>query len=340
MAGGKRKHEMETDDEEEHNTEGGDSEGQIQRLWPRNFYKCTFTIRRRQHLTIPGYKPGDSTTSFGSVLLPVSILDFWLQKTSNWAQPFKKISSTFNYCAYHHASIKLSHFIPLQRALTPATSDVTTFNISPYCYIVEDKQGLYQTLTIPSITKTNFKDQSIRIKSSEYWGAVTDTEEGLLALSDVQTIKANEVYHKHYKFHNHPRYYWNVPTESSTDFTYIPADLEYWLGVGNTGSIPAVRRKIRQTGLDTESGDFTHTYNKMGAIWLFLPFIEPISTSEDATRLLGHFMMETSITLTCFSGPDGYDIINNNHVHIGNCMSHRQVPFLGTKSMEFGTYQK
>ncbi|VDP16287.1 unnamed protein product [Schistosoma margrebowiei] len=41
-------------------------------------------------------------------------------------------------------------------------------------------------------------------------------------------------------------------------------------------------------------------------IFLFLPFIEPVSTSENATRMMAHVLLQTSIDFTVYSPTDGF----------------------------------
>ncbi|VDO95700.1 unnamed protein product [Schistosoma margrebowiei] len=41
-------------------------------------------------------------------------------------------------------------------------------------------------------------------------------------------------------------------------------------------------------------------------IFLFLPYIEPVSTSENATRMMAHVLVQTSIDLTVYTPTDGW----------------------------------
>ncbi|CAH8664187.1 unnamed protein product [Dicrocoelium dendriticum] len=51
---------------------------------------------------------------------------------------------------------------------------------------------------------------------------------------------------------------------------------------------------------DFAYGSYDHTMNP---IFLFLPYIEPVSSSEDIVRMMAYVLLETQLTMTLFSPP-------------------------------------
>lgn len=304
---------MDQDDQQQNSgtSESHGSEIISRKLLGRKYYNCTFTIRRRNHLTINGYKPGDNSDPFKITLLPASLFDFWVTKdAAGWAQPFKDLSTPWPYCLFHNATITLSHFIPLQKGLTPSQGtivDTTSFNIAPYMYIVEEDRGLMPWVTVtPNVTRTDCYNQQVKLPSTFYWESERN-DEGLLGCNNVRTLSAGETYTKKYNFENHPFYFYKMPQYSASGLTYLPFTHEMYDGGNAVSTIPQNKRiwsdeELQRVGL---LGDINKT-NTINPIFLFLPFIEPISSSEDVARLMGHVLLETEITLTAYSFADSY----------------------------------
>ncbi|KAA3680354.1 uncharacterized protein DEA37_0004126 [Paragonimus westermani] len=158
------------------------------RLFGIHYYKTHVTITRKQHLTIAQYKPGESTISqFYITCLPYQLFEFWTinENGNGYREPAASIFTGFRYCAYDNASIRLSHFVPLQNTLQGSTqTDTPALNTTPYAYIARDTLGILDRVqaTTP-ITATTLQAQQVKLKSNDYWQ--TENEEGLLGLSEI-----------------------------------------------------------------------------------------------------------------------------------------------------------
>ncbi|CAH8618899.1 unnamed protein product [Schistosoma rodhaini] len=299
----KRAH-LEADSSEtgEGSTDTGQQEGPTSWLQPRNYWHCNVTVRRRQHLTIQGYKPGDDSATYAITCLPTQILDFYLHKQAdNWGAEIN-IFKSWPYVRFHTASITLSHFIPLQQSLQgSAQVDVTSFNIAPYMYIAEDNRGVIHTLPTPPITHSTFYKQQVQISSDTFWrdGPPNNQDEGLLACNKVQTLSANEKYTRTYNLQNHPYLPYLAPEFSTGTYTYLPGTY-----FPNQGFRSIFGRQQVTSGVVNVLGDTLH-HGKIPPLFIFMPYIEPVSASESAPRLLGHVLLETAITMTYYTFADG-----------------------------------
>lgn len=286
------------DDGEEVNHGNGESK-QAPPMFKRSCCSTKVTVRRVQNMTIPGYKPGDGTNNFGVSVLPVSVLDFWVQKEKNgWAKPFDDLCSVFPFIYFEHASIKISRFIPLQKSLQGANAtDVTSFNIAPYLYISEDPYGYIPSYKI-SNTNDVFYRQCFHVPSIAFWK--NDHDEGLLGLGNVDTLHSGEVWGKHYDLNNSNYFLLKTPKYAPGKYTYLPGN--YWDG---TSIYPLEHKSVGYDKVNKDQITFSNSKG-MQPVHLFMPFIESISDSENVTRMLGHVVMETSITMRLMTQPDNY----------------------------------
>lgn len=81
--------------------------------------------------------------------------------------------------------------------------------------------------------------------------------------------------------------------------------------------------------------------HRINPIWLFLPYIEPVSNSENVQRLLGHVLMETEIHLTAYTFCDSlgeYDSLTTYEKQVkGNCFELQTQP-TDALTIQFGSY--
>lgn len=304
------------------------------KLWTPTFYKCPVKISRKQHLTITQYKPGDSTESYAATVLPISIFDFWVQENSQyWNRPFHYMSSIFPYCNFISAHIRISNFIPMQRSLQATTTlDTTSFNISPYLYISEDTDGyITQVPTINDITINNWIGQNAKIPSAYYW--TTENDPGLLMTNNVRTLSAGEIYSKTFTFNKHERFFVQTPKFDSSGYWLMPGDY-----IANSNYIPFWKKNITSDQLNSY-GIYQKT---LPAIFLFMPYIESATNSEDVVRMMGHVLLETELILELYSDRDGYPIYAKQGSPLGN----NSVPLdfiqynVNVKSINFSNFRK
>lgn len=275
--------------------ENDDSIGMVKTLMPRTYHKINITIRRRNMLTINGYKVNDGGDSYAVSLLPTNFLDWWVQKTTGkWEDPLGKLSELdlFPYMRFNSAEFKISHFIPLQSSLTgTAQVDTTTFNIAPYLFIAEEDMGIINTLQPLNLSESSMLAQDIKIPSNSFWKNQND--EGLLACNRIHTMGAGQTFIKKYDFPVNSHYFFRTPQYKTDTLTYMPYSQEI-----DTGSVNPIILKGTYGSL-SETGTFN-------PIFLFLPYIEPISVGENVPRLMCSVLLESSISLTLFSQPDSF----------------------------------
>ncbi|CAI2737806.1 unnamed protein product [Dicrocoelium dendriticum] len=194
----------------------------IRLLRPR-YNTTTITITRKQHITVNQYKPADTSDTFAITCLPLSTFEFWaLQSDQQFAEPFDTLRTAFPLCSFNTATLRLSHYIPLQKSLQGSNAvDVTSFNSSPYMYIAEDDTGLLNTVPTP-VTEQALLDQNCKVPSNTYWQFSSD--QGLLACNNVHTLSANEVFFKRYDFDNNGKFLVATPAPTPRGFAYMPGD--------------------------------------------------------------------------------------------------------------------
>lgn len=267
-------------------------------LWTPTFYKCAVKISRKQHITVTQYKPGDNSEFFSITVLPVSVFDFWVQEGNGWREPFNSISKTFPYCNFISAHLRISNFIPMQRSLNTTTAtDVTSFNMSPYIYISEDTDGYTKEVShITALSQSNWQKQTLRAASSFYFLNTDDS--GLLNVNNTKTLTSGETFVKNYTFEKNSRFFIKTPAYSTTQCTLMPGD---YININNY---------IAQWKKNN-SASTTNTYGlynpQMSPIFLYLPYIEAATTSEDVVRMMGHLLLETELILELYSDRDGYN---------------------------------
>lgn len=278
------------------------------RLFGIHYYKCDFTITRKQHITLAQYKPGESgITQYYVTCLPLQLFDFWVEADDGgrWRDPFHNICKAWDYIAYNDAHIRLSHFIPLQNSLQgSAQQDQPAFNTAPYCYIAQDNMGMIQHVESPTaITHQTMVEQQLKIPSNAFW--IRDNDAGLLGLDDVKTLHQNETLYLNFKFDNQcNRFKRKRPMWQADHLHYLPMtvcddDGHPISGHVYTYNIGAVAQHT------VTNVDVPYTF-------LFLPYIEKVSAAENATRLYAHMLMETKINVTLWSIPDGAEQLGFN----------------------------
>ncbi|CAI2737972.1 unnamed protein product [Dicrocoelium dendriticum] len=267
------------------------------RLLRPSYNTTTITITRKQHLTISQYKPADTTLTYSIICLPISICEFWtLQCEQKYAERFATLRAAFPLCSFNHATLRLSHYIPPQKSLQGTTAtDVTAFNSAPYMYTAQDHTGLLNTVPT-DVTEAAHLNQDYKVSSNTYWQFTYD--QGLLACNDVHTLSANEVYFKRFDFDHHPCFLTRTPLPVPRGYRYMPDKyyantsrypfLPFWKQQSLNQSVPATHPTTISTAWSF--GTYNHTLNP---ILLFLPYIEPVSTSEDILRMMGHELLET-----------------------------------------------
>ncbi|VDP45529.1 unnamed protein product [Schistosoma margrebowiei] len=138
---------------------------------------------------------------------------------------------------------------------------------------------------------------------------------GLLGCTNVQTLSSGQTYHKTWKFENHPRLFHRTPQWNTDYHQYLPFDLFRSGLIGP--EISAAKtwvnsyNNVRAEGggslwLADTCGQMCSPDITANPIFLFLPYIEPVSTSENATRMMAHVLMQTSIDLTVYSPTYGW----------------------------------
>ncbi|CAH8664117.1 unnamed protein product [Dicrocoelium dendriticum] len=270
----------------------------------------TITITCKQHLTIKQYKPAETSDTYSITCLPLSVFEFWsLQFDQQHAEPFATLRNAFPMCHCDHATVRLSHYIPLQKSRQRSTAtDVTAFNSAPYMYTAEDNSGLLNTVHT-NVTEAALLNQDCKVPSNTYWQFSYD--QGLLARNNVQTLSANEVYFKRYYFDSHFRFHIRTQQPVSNRYRFMPGDYyrntspypytPFWKQNGPSQTVPT--EPLTDFTSSYAFGIYNHTTNP---IFLFLPHIEPVSTSEDIVRMMGHVLLETQFTLTLIGPQDGY----------------------------------
>ncbi|CAH8664223.1 unnamed protein product [Dicrocoelium dendriticum] len=140
---------------------------------------------------------------------------------------------------------------------------------------------------------------------------------GLRACNKVETLSAKDVYFKHFSFEQHPRYFIRTPTGVSQGYNYMPRDY-------HTSTSPYPIKplyEVPQPDIIAPSDpqlpvQLSHSYgiyhHTMNPIFLFLPYIKPVSTSEDVIRMMGHVLLETQLHMTLHTLQDGFQFLGNN----------------------------
>ncbi|CAI2737799.1 unnamed protein product [Dicrocoelium dendriticum] len=175
-------------------------------------------------------------------------------------------------------------------------------------YIAEDTTGLINTVPT-NVTEQSLLSQDCKVLSSTYWNFSTD--QGLLACNNVHTLSANDVYFKRYDFDNDSKFLTTTPTGTANGFSYMPGD--YFNNTPPYKYMPFWKKLVRTTPVPTTLPTAVSDYIAFDAysytinpIFLFLPYIEPVSTSEDIVRMMGHVLRETQLTLTLIGPQDGW----------------------------------
>lgn len=290
-----------TEDTEEHGGATAAAITHAHRLFGVHYYKCDFTITRKQHITLAQYKPGESGTSqYYVTCLPIQLFDFWVEKDdgTRWRDPFNSISQSWDYIAYNDAHIRLSHFIPLQNSLQgTAQQDQPAFNTAPYAYIAQDNLGMINKITAAdAITHQTMVKQQIKLPSNTWW--TNEDDEGLLGLDEVKTLHQNEHLYLNFKFDNQGNRFKRVrPIYDQANLYHLPQTI-----CGDTGDV--ISGHTYNYGVSNVT-QHTVTNVDLPFTFLFLPYIEKVSQAENATRLYAHILMETKINVTLWSIPDG-----------------------------------
>ncbi|CAI2737807.1 unnamed protein product [Dicrocoelium dendriticum] len=175
-------------------------------------------------------------------------------------------------------------------------------------YIAEDDTGLINTIPT-AVTEQALLNQDCKVYSATYWNFASD--QGLLACNNVQTLSANEVYVKRYDFDHNGKFLVTTPTATPRGFAYMPGDyynntspykyLHFWKKLATTTSVPTDPATLVPNYV--AFSPYAHT---LQPIFLFLPYIEPVSASEDIVRMMGHVLLETQLTMTLIAPPDGW----------------------------------
>ncbi|CAH8523806.1 unnamed protein product [Dicrocoelium dendriticum] len=222
VAGGKRIA-VDSTSEDDAPGETAQSTAKHIRLLRPSYNTTTITITRKQHLTIKQYKPADTTLTYSIICLPISIFEFWaLQSEQQYAEPFATLRAAFPLCSFNHATLRLSHYIPLQKSLQGTTAtDVTAFNSAPYMYTAQDHTGLLNTVPT-DVTEAAHLNQGYKVNFNTYCQFTYD--QGLLACNDVHTLSANEIYFKRFDFDHHPRFLTRTPLPVPRGYRYMPDD--------------------------------------------------------------------------------------------------------------------
>ncbi|KAG5442284.1 hypothetical protein CSKR_200210 [Clonorchis sinensis] len=122
--------------------------------------------------------------------LPYQLFEFWtLNKDgNNFRDPLANLVPVYDYIHYNHASIRLSHFVPLQQSLSSTTQqDTPALNTTPYAYVAKDSLGILDSVTSPTaIDKNVFVNQQLKLPSNTYWAKESD--EGLIGLANVKNF--------------------------------------------------------------------------------------------------------------------------------------------------------
>ncbi|CAI2737803.1 unnamed protein product [Dicrocoelium dendriticum] len=316
MASGGKRILVDSTNEDDGTGETGPATAKRIRLLRPRYNTTTITITRKQHITVNQYKPADTSDTFAITCLPLSTFEFWaLQSDQQFAEPFDTLRTAFPLCSFNHATLRLSHYIPLQKSLQGSNAvDVTSFNSSPYMYIAEDDTGLLNTVPTP-VTEQALLDQNCKVPSNTYWQFSSD--QGLLACNNVHTLSANEVFFKRYDFDNNGKFLVATPAPTPRGFAYMPGDYfqnvapynysPFWKKLYSSYAVPTT--PITVVPDQIAFNPYAHT---MQPIFLFPPYIEPVSASEDIVRMMGHVLLETQLTLTLIAPPDGWRNIASN----------------------------
>ncbi|KAA3679443.1 uncharacterized protein DEA37_0001196 [Paragonimus westermani] len=306
------------------------------RLFGIHYYKTHVTITRKQHLTIAQYKPGESTISqFYITCLPYQLFEFWTinENGNGYREPAASIFNGFRYCAYDSASIRLSHFVPLQNTLQGSTqTDTPALNTTPYAYIARDTLGILDRIqaTTP-ITVTTLQAQQVKLKSNDYWQ--TENEEGLLGLSEVQTFHQGQTCEFNLRFQNQFNCMkQQTPIYSATQARYLPMSMD----TGDNSVVGGLQMAVKKDSTVTPMVVVPETNYPF--IFIFLPYIEKVNDQETIARLYAHILMETSMELTLWSIPDGAQHLNDHiaaknqldyisHLYTSNLLYHQAYQF-------------
>ena len=162
----------------------------------------------------------------------IHFLTFGSPKKKGWGQPFNDATRVFPFMRVNGSSIKLSHFIPLQQALTTTstTQDITSFNIAPYMFIAEDAHGVFPSVNIfTEVTRKMCYEQQTKIPSSKYWQK--NQGEGLMGMSNLQTLGPGEIWTRSFNYYNHPFYFWQKPKYQPDRLWYLPFTHERGSGI-------------------------------------------------------------------------------------------------------------
>lgn len=301
-------------DEEEGHGSAGAAITTAHRLFRIHYYKSDYTIVRKQHLTIGQYKPGEATiTQYYVTCLPIQLVEFWTENINGTRHrdPFNTIMGGFDYIAYNHAHVRLSHFVPLQNALQgSAQTDIPAFNTAPYAYVAQDNLGIIPKITATeNITHATMVSQEIKLPSNAFW--TNDNDEGLLGLDDVKTLGQNEFYDINLAFDNQfNRLKQRKPIWNANTLHYLPQAI-----VNPSTSVMATGLTYNYESMVTaDDKSIIHAIPKRDIpfTFIFLPHIEKVSAGENATRLYAHLLMETSLNVTLWSIPDGSENLNFN----------------------------
>lgn len=304
-----------------------------QSLFGIHYYKTDITVVRKQHLTLAQYKPGETgITQYYVTCLPYQLFEFWtLNKDgNNFRDPLANLVPVYDYIHYNHASIRLSHFVPLQQSLSSTTQqDTPALNTTPYAYVAKDSLGILDSVTAPTaIDKTVLINQQLKLPSNTYWAKESD--EGLLGLANVKTFHQGETLHYNFAFDNQMNCLkQKVPRYDANSATYLPIAFGDPVDSG-------IMWKVKTN--DTVTGyQYKIPEKDLPFLFIFLPYIEQVNSSETIARLYAHVLMETQLNFTLWTVPDGAKHLTTN-MHTKNQLN--QLKHLYTnKSLWHQAYQ-
>lgn len=303
------------------------------------------SIKRRQHIFIQQYKPGDSTSEFAIIILPIQFCEFWMGDHKGiFQEPYYSLVACCPFVKFHHAHMRLSNFVPMQKSLTEKATDVPQINHAPYAFCAEDIGGLYPKITsLEAVDASRMGSQTILVASNEFWKTTDVDEQGILGWDKCETFIQGQIIKKSWSFNNHPRYFWKPPFDSSnTKLHYLPADYPL-MNEGMAIDGVTIQTGARYVGKINKTDLLGELYGgsrpNMGPVALFMPYIESITKSDNATRLKGWVLLETEISLTLYPRLENGPSSNDNNLYRSNRLplyTHNQTE----KTVQFPTWMQ
>lgn len=195
------------------------------------------------------------------------------------------------------SEVRISNFIPLSNQLeiqAGTTLTTTTFNQAPYCVISEDTQGATAQIgfIVGQTLKDLVKNRFIKTANSN-WKQNGDQRNGPLNLNKQTLLKTNQTFVRKHTYPSSKNLWFEHPAftmaETSqtinTNPVYLPGPYinDNW---------------FRRRADDTYAGAMQDgIFDEQPPIFIYMPEIEALTTSENAIKLRGCVMLETELTV-------------------------------------------